>query len=94
MRPVDISRVMFDDEPLNEPLIAALMGSMKAGLDLPAPVVMELADGQYAIVDGRDRIEAAKRCGATEFLAYVIEQCGPELFEELRHDLNAHRGSN
>jgi ParB-like chromosome segregation protein Spo0J len=92
--PVDIARVLYDDEPLNEPLIATLMESMKTGHELPAPVLMQVGDGTYLVVDGRNRIKAAERLGATEFPAYVVEQCEPEKLQELRRGLNAHRGSN
>lgn len=95
MLPIDMSRVLFgDDDVPNEALVQILVDEIRKGRSLPAPVLMLASDGLYDIVDGRNRIEAARRCGATEVSAYVIDDVGQERLGELRRSLNARRASN
>jgi hypothetical protein len=83
-----------DDEPLNEETVRAFMEDWRRGRPLPSPVLMRTRDGRYRVVDGRCRVEAARRCGAETVAAYVIEELSPEKFRELRQALNAGRKRN
>ena len=91
---IAISRIGFDhDEPLNEAVVKMLCSEIRKGKKLPMPVLMRTGKG-YAVVDGRSRIKAAERSGATKIAAYVIAELCPRSMRDLRKWLNDRRPSN
>jgi ParB-like chromosome segregation protein Spo0J len=89
MNTINVNDLVFgDDWNPDHPLIRTFIDEIRNGRPLKMPTVMKQPDGRYVIVDGRKRLEAARRCGETEFTAYVVEQIDPEKFEQLRKTLN------
>ena len=94
MDSIDLQKLIIDDDPLNEAVINLLCEEIRKGNALPAPVLMKAPDGRYVVVDGRNRIAAAERCGATEISAYILDEVSPEKLVEIRKGLNEHRQAN
>jgi hypothetical protein len=85
---INISCIGFDhDELLNEALVSTFCDEIQRGTPLPAPILMR-SGKSYAIVDGRHRIRAAQRSGATRLEAHVIEVLCPQSVRDLRRWLN------
>ena len=93
MEPIGTSRVRFDDEPLNEAVVSLIEEQLKSGRDVPSPVLMEKGES-FEIVDGRNRIEAARRIGMTTISAYVVKEMSDEKRQEIRRGLNQQRNQN
>lgn len=87
MKELNLSHFQFDDESLNEAAVQYFVDRIRKGLRMPMPVINKDDDG-YVVVDGRNRLEAAKRCGADSVAAYVLEESDPEKLVELRLMLN------
>jgi hypothetical protein len=41
---IDVSQILFDDEPTNELVVGVLVGEIQRGKPLPTPVLMERSD--------------------------------------------------
>jgi hypothetical protein len=84
-----------DEDPLDELGVRYWMDQMRKGNPIPAPVIMRRKNGRAVVVDGRKRLEAAKRLGARTVSACVIEELSADRFWEVRRALNQlHREGN
>ncbi|KAA5538603.1 hypothetical protein FYK55_27335 [Roseiconus nitratireducens] len=78
---------IFDDSPLDEATVQSYERRFRAGEKLPAIVIW--GDGQQrSILDGRHRVEAAKRCGFDRMSCYYELCCPIENAVHLRRMLN------
>jgi hypothetical protein len=90
------SIVGAEDAPADERQIRIYMQDIRKGRGLKMPVLMRVAPDEFRTVDsdGRNKIEAARRCGAKRVAAYVIDEQPPEALERLRRGLKELRPSN
>jgi transcriptional regulator with XRE-family HTH domain len=85
----DVSKFFFgDDETPSALAVDYWTEQARKGKPIPKPVVMEQENGRFRVVDGRARIEAAKRLGEQSIPAHVVERLSEESFRELRRALN------
>lgn len=93
MDPVNMDKIdQGDGDPLKEAGVRYWMEEMLKGKSVLMPVLMQQANGRAVIVDGRKRVEAARRLGAKTIAAYVIEELPPDRFLQLRRELNQFLG--
>lgn len=79
----EVSPSMFDhvdDEAADEAAVQFFLEKIGKGEPLPMPVLSKETNGRCRVVDGRARIVAAKRWGATTISAYVVTLSSPEVF--------------
>jgi hypothetical protein len=77
-----------DEEPLEEPGVRYWMDQMRNRNPVPMPVIMRRTNGRFVVVDGRKRVEAAKRLGAQTVSACVINELSRDRLLALRQALN------
>ena len=90
----NITDHMFNgDTGFDERTVAMYMRKIEKGETLRAPV-MCVIDGEYHVIDGRHRLEAARRCGITSYSGRYIVNIPVEEIDGLRRALNQHHLDN
>ena len=87
---IDLTKILFSDDAPDEGRVQFYVEKIESGEALKRPVVYRQPDGMYGIIDGHCRLEAARRRGATEVIAYVVEVATAGEIETLRRKLNEH----
>jgi ParB-like chromosome segregation protein Spo0J len=91
MSTFELSEACFDDDGrVNEQVVQVLLERLRRNLPVYAVILARRRGGRFFVIDGRCRIEAARRYGAKTIDAYVIEadDLGIERLQELRREAN------
>jgi hypothetical protein len=81
-----------DESPLEEAGVLYWMRRMSAGKPVPRLLAMKQGNDRYVVVDGRKRLEAARRLGVDSIGVYLIEELPPDRFLQLRREINQRQG--
>ena len=74
---------------LREDAVLDYAALMEAKSPAPAVIVRELCDGTLTVLDGLQRLAAAREAGFTRFAAYVVTTDSDDLAEAIRVTANA-----
>ena len=71
---IPLARVIITSQRPPNAEVPPFVKAIRAGTKLPPVVVQQLEDGRYEVQDGRHRVLACKRVGATHVLAFVQQR--------------------
>ena len=71
---IPLARVIVTSQRPPNAEVPPFVKAIRAGTKLPPVVVQQLEDGRYEVQDGRHRVLACKRVGATHVLAFVQQR--------------------